>query len=245
MTNISWSIPRPSSPPLSLRVHPFCPESRSELPCATSRSASTWTHVPSSLGLLAFRQQSDYHHSSLANNARGKERRGIDRFGPKTVHDETTFLSSSSVCGDYLRFRFEFLSRLRGDGRGRPPSLLLTKIRQEGIPLCEDKSYECTRERFTGIDKMSSRGGLDGNLDRFELPGWIPRRNETVSRISNVIPGIEQSLSRPLPSKRARYYDLQRRRKLELLGYFSAVRPSPQFLDGSRFLNAHTSWLPA
>lgn len=86
-------------------------------------------------------------------------------------------------------------------------------------------------ERFTGIDKMSSRGGLDGNLDRFELPGWIPRRNETVSRISNVIPGIEQSLSRPLPSKRARYYDLQRRRKLELLGYFSAVRPSPQFLD--------------
>lgn len=82
--------------------------------------------------------------SSLANNARGKERRGIDRFGPKTVHDETTFSSSSSVCGDYLRFRFEFLSRLRGDGRGRLPSLLLTKIRQEGIPLCEDKSYECT-----------------------------------------------------------------------------------------------------
>lgn len=146
--------------------------------------------------------------ASRQHNGRG----GIDRF-------ETTFSSSTVRLVDYLRSRFEFLLRRSSDKDPKDKKEFLCA----GINLAQ-------RARFTSIDKMSRR--LDGNLDR--LPTLDFEWN--TSRVSNVIPGIEQSLSRPLPfpkpSKRlARYYDLQRRRKLELLGYFSDA-----FLSYSRFL---------
>lgn len=52
-------------------------------------------------------------------------------FRPPPAFAEIIFGFGSNSFHDY-----------EGVGGGGP--LLLTKIRQEGIPLCEDKSYECT-----------------------------------------------------------------------------------------------------